>query len=93
MIKNIFIFEGWLISIFGAVSGLILGGIVCWLQQEYGLIKLSGDTLIIDTYPVVMHFVDFILVLITVLTIGFWAAWYPVRFMTKRYLKTYDEHE
>ncbi len=50
------------------------------------LLKLGGDTLIIDTYPVIMRINDFLLVLGTVLLIGFWAAWYPVRFMSKRYL-------
>lgn len=86
LIKKIFIFEGWLISIFGALSGLLLGGFVCWLQMHYGLLKLEGDTLIIDTYPVIMKLPDFFLVLGTVLLIGFGAAWYPVRYMSKRYL-------
>ncbi len=36
LIRKIFIFEGWLISIIGAVAGLILGFIICWLQQTYG---------------------------------------------------------
>lgn len=92
LIKKIFIFEGWLISIIGAIAGLLLGGFVCWLQQQYGIVKLSGDTLVIDTYPVVMQFLDFVLVLITVLAIGFGAAWYPVRYMTKRYLVNNDEN-
>ncbi len=87
LIKKIFIFEGWLISILGALSGLLLGGFVCWLQMHYGLLKLEGDTLIIDTYPVIMKLADFFLVLGTVLLIGFWAAWYPVRYMSKRYLR------
>lgn len=86
LIKKIFIFEGWMISIFGALSGLLLGAFVCWLQMHFGLIKLGGDTLIIDTYPVIMKISDVLLVLGTVLMIGFWAAWYPVRYMSKRYL-------
>jgi lipoprotein-releasing system permease protein len=87
LIRRIFIIEGWLISILGAFSGLILGGVICWVQQRYGLVGLSGDSLIIDSYPVIMKFQDFIIVLGTVLLIGFWAAWYPVRYMSKRYLK------
>lgn len=92
LIKKIFIFEGWLISILGALAGLLLGGLICWIQQKYGIVKLSGDTLVIDTYPVAMQFADFILVLITVLAIGFGAAWYPVRYMTKRYLINNNEN-
>jgi lipoprotein-releasing system permease protein len=86
LIRKIFIFEGWLISIIGAISGIILGFIVCWLQQTYGLVKLNSQSLIMDSYPVVMKIKDFIVVPGTVLIIGFWAAWYPVRFLTKKYL-------
>ena len=86
LIRKIFIFEGWLISIIGAVAGLIPGFFICWLQQTYGLIKLQSDTLIMDAYPVLMKLKDFIIVPATVLLIGYWAAWYPVRFLTKKYL-------
>jgi lipoprotein-releasing system permease protein len=86
LIRKIFIFEGWLISIIGALSGIILGFIVCWLQQRYGLVKLNSQSLIMNSYPVVMKLKDFIIVPVTVLLIGYWAAWYPVRFLTKKYL-------
>jgi lipoprotein-releasing system permease protein len=86
LIRKIFIFEGWLISIIGAISGIILGFIVCWLQQTYGLVKLNSQSLIMNSYPVVMKLKDFIVVPGTVLLIGYWAAWYPVRFLTKKYL-------
>lgn len=86
LIRKIFIFEGWLISIIGTFSGLILGFLICWLQQRYGLIKLNSESLIMQYYPVVMKLKDFIIVPFTVLLIGYWAAWYPVRFLTKKYL-------
>ena len=87
LIKKIFIFEGWLISVIGTVLGLSLGFIVCWLQQELGFVKLQGDTLIMDAYPVTMKTLDFIIVFITVLVIGYIAAWYPARYMSKKFLK------
>lgn len=86
LIRKIFIFEGWLISIIGAFSGIILGFIICWLQHRFGLIKLNSQSLIMNAYPVVMKLKDFIVVPGTVLLIGYWAAWYPVRFLTKKYL-------
>jgi lipoprotein-releasing system permease protein len=86
LIKKIFIFEGWMISIIGAFIGIILGFVICWLQQTYGIVKLQSDSLIMDSYPVVMKIKDFIIVPGTVLLIGYWAAWYPVRFLTKRFL-------
>ncbi len=92
LIRKIFIFEGWMISIIGTVAGVILGFIVCWIQQTYGIIKLNSSTLLMDSYPVVMKLKDFILIPATVMLIGFWAAWYPVRFLTKKYLRK-DEKE
>lgn len=86
LIRKIFIFEGWLISIIGIVAGIILGFAVCWMQQTYGLVKLQSESLIMDSYPVVMKLKDFIAVSGTVLLIGYWAAWYPVRFLTKKFL-------
>jgi lipoprotein-releasing system permease protein len=86
LIRKIFIFEGWLISIIGAFSGIILGFVVCWIQYRYGLVKLQSQSLIMDSYPVVMKVRDFLIVPATVLLIGYWAAWYPVRFLTKKYL-------
>jgi lipoprotein-releasing system permease protein len=86
LIRKIFIFEGWLISIIGTIAGIILGFAICWLQQTYGLVKLQSESLIMDSYPVVMKIKDFIIVPATVLLIGYWAAWYPVRFLTKNYL-------
>lgn len=87
LIQKIFIFEGWLISIIGAMAGVFLGFVICWLQQTFGLVKLQSESLIMDSYPVVMKMKDFIIVPVTVLLIGYWAAWYPVRFLTKKFLK------
>jgi len=86
LIRKIFIFEGWLISIIGAIAGIILGFIICWLQQTYGFVRLQSESLMMDAYPVVMKVKDFIIVPSTVLLIGYWAAWYPVRFLTKKFL-------
>jgi lipoprotein-releasing system permease protein len=86
LIRKIFIYEGWLISIIGAIAGIILGFIVCWLQQRFGLIRLNSESLMMRSYPVVLKLKDFIIVPFTVLLIGYWAAWYPVRYLTKKYL-------
>lgn len=87
LIRKIFIFEGWLISIIGAIAGVFLGFLVCWVQQKFGIIELNSDTLIMNAYPVVMKLKDFIVVPLTVLLIGYGAAWYPVRYLTKKYLE------
>ena len=90
LIKKTFLLEGWMISILGAIIGIILGLIICWMQQKFGLVKFSSDSLLIDAYPVKLKVIDFIVVPATVLFIGYLAAWYPVRYLTKKYLSKDD---
>lgn len=89
-IRRIFLFEGWMISGFGAVIGIIGGIVLCLLQQEFGLIQLGdvGSSFIIDAYPVHILFSDVLAVFITVVAIGFLAAWYPVRYLGKKWLSS-----
>lgn len=86
-IVRIFLFEGRMISFFGAFAGVVLGLLLCWLQQEYGLIALgSSGSFVVDAYPVSVHASDVLLIFITLLLIGFLSVWYPVRFLSKRLL-------
>lgn len=74
-IRNIFLLEGLLLASMGAGAGILLGGGICWIQEQFHLIKLGGSTFIIDYYPVKIMPLDFILVLLTVTAISFTAAW------------------
>ena len=89
IISRIFLFEGRMISFCGAVIGIVLGLLLCYLQKIYGLITLgsSGDSFVIDAYPVSVHLWDVVLVFVTVFAIGFLSVWYPVRYLSKRLLK------
>ena len=80
-ISRIFLFEGWLISAFGAIIGIGLGLLLCWLQQQYGFVSLgnSSGTFIVNAYPVSVHYTDVSLIFVTVLIVGWLAVWYPVR--------------
>ncbi len=87
LIRKIFLLEGWLISASGAVSGLVLGLLICWVQLQFELVQLQGSgTFVIDAYPVSIKITDIFAVFITVLMIGFFASWYPIRFITRRLL-------
>ena len=86
-IVRIFLFEGRMISFIGAVAGVILGLILCIVQQEYGIISLGNSgSFVVDSYPVSVHAWDVVLIFITVLVIGFISVWYPVRYLSKRLL-------
>ena len=87
-ICTIFRLEGHIISLAGALLGLVLGGVLCWIQQEYGIVRMgdSEGSFIIDTYPVSVYWTDILLVLVTVLAVGWLAIWYPVRYLSKKIL-------
>ncbi len=84
LIRQIFLLEGWMISAVGAVVGIIIGTILSFLQEKIGFIKL-GPGFIVENYPVVIQFSDILLVFFTVLVMGFFAAWYPVRYIRSDY--------
>jgi lipoprotein-releasing system permease protein len=85
LINRIFLLEGWLVSVIGAILGLVAGLVICWLQSEFELIKLQGSgTFIIDAYPVLVKPFDVILTTIGVILIGFLTAWFPVKFVTRK---------
>ena len=87
-IVRIFLFEGRMISAIGAVIGILLGLLLCGLQQQFGLVALgsSSGSFIINAYPVSVHPEDIVLIFVTVLVVGFLAVWYPVRYFAKRLL-------
>lgn len=83
---SIFMYEGRMISVFGAILGIGLGLLLCWLQQQYGIVGLgsSSGSFIVDAYPVSVHPEDIIVIFITVILVGFVAVWYPVRYFARR---------
>ena len=86
-IERIFITNGVLISLIGAVSGLILGIIAVLLQQKYGFISLgTGGNFIVDAYPVSIKAQDIILVLVTVLVESFLSV-RPIGPIARRFIR------
>jgi len=85
-IGQIFLFEGWLISVVGAFTGTFLGILVCWLQITFEIISFPHNgTFLITGYPVQIVFSDILLILTVVLLIGFFASWYPIKFISQKY--------
>ena len=87
-ITQVFLFEGRMISAIGAIVGILLGLLLCWLQQTFGIITLGSNEgfFIVDAYPVSVHPTDVLLVFATVLVVGFLSVWYPVRYFSRRFL-------
>jgi lipoprotein-releasing system permease protein len=87
-IARVFLFEGRMIAVIGAVVGILLGLLLCFLQQRFGLVAL-GDTagsFVVNAYPVSVHYMDVVAIFFTVVLVGWAAVWYPVRYLSKRLL-------
>jgi lipoprotein-releasing system permease protein len=94
LISRIFLFEGWLISIVGSIVGILLGTLISWIQDKFEILKLNASgTFVIDAYPVDLQMGDVVIVWITVLFIGFLAAMYPVKQISKKYLAAIETGE
>lgn len=87
-ITRVFLFEGRMIAVIGAVIGIGLGLLLCLLQQQYGFVRLgdSEGSFIVDAYPVSVHYTDVAIIFFTVIAVGWLAVWYPVRALSKRLL-------
>lgn len=84
LIQQLFFAEGMLINLLGAFCGMILGTLLCWIQMEFGLLRLNGG--IVDFYPIEMKWIDFLSIFSIVFFIGVIASWFPVRMLTRKYL-------
>lgn len=85
-VRSIFLFEGWMISVIGAIVGLVLGAVLCWTQMEFGWLRLhGGGSFIISAYPLKMVASDFLYVFLAISGLGFIVAYYPVKYIVKRY--------
>lgn len=86
MITDIFLTEGWLISLTGAIAGIVTGVVLCLIQQYFGIIKMNSDsgTLLIDSYPVAVEFTDVAIVLAAVALVGFLTSAVTAVAMRKR---------
>ena len=87
LISRIFTFEGWLITGMGALGGVVLGVVLCYLQQQYGIISLGGgDTAhyVVSAYPVLLRGADVLVTIAAVALIGWFSTFYTVRSTIRR---------
>lgn len=87
LIRKIFAYEGILISEIGAAAGIVLGVVLCLLQEHFGFIGLGGDSgvYIVDSYPVVLHWSDVAWTALCVIVIGILATIYPLNVIKKHH--------
>ena len=85
-ISRIFVLQGWLITLAGAVTGIVIGLILCLCQQQFGLLRLSGDpaNMIISAYPVVVEWTDILVTLALVAAVGLLTSMVTALIMRRR---------
>ena len=88
-ITHIFLFEGRIISAIGAIIGILIGLLLCWLQQRYGIVALGNaeGAFVVNAYPVSVHPEDILLIFITVMVVSWLSVWYPVRHFAKMQIR------
>lgn len=89
-IISVFKTEGNLITLTGALFGLIIGLGICLIQEKFGIITLGDGSYIIDAYPVKLVFSDILLIIFTVLFIGYTASYFPVKYLVNKLIR--DKH-
>ena len=83
-IRKVFFLEGLLIVVVGTISGLLAGLALCGLQQWTGFVSLQDS--VVEAYPVQVIWTDLVMIFIAVMAIGTFAAWVPLRSLSRRYL-------
>ena len=69
-IRRAFLAEGLLICAMAVVLGLVLGFVVCWLQQTFGIIRMGDGNFVVSAFPVSMRAVDFLATFLLVMAIS-----------------------
>lgn len=78
LVRRIFIREGFLISGIGMGAGLLLGVLICFLQQQFGWVKLAGNSFLVDAYPVEMRWTDLAGIIVSVCLVNYFIARFTV---------------
>lgn len=82
LVRSVFLWQGLFVSLFGAIIGLIIGSLLVFLQASFGLVTFGGGVYE-QPYPVDIRWDDMLLIIISVLGLGFGAAYYPVHKLLK----------
>ena len=85
LIKKVFLLEGWLISIIGALIGIFIGGAISYAQELFEIVRFPAEgNYIVSAYPIDIKLSDFIVTFFSVSSVGFLIAIYPLINLGKR---------
>ena len=78
-VRRAFRTEGMLICAVAVVAGLALGFLVCFLQQQFGIIRMGDGNFVVSAFPVAMRALDFLLTFLLVMAISSAAVIFTVQ--------------
>lgn len=85
LIRNIFLVEGALISFLGAGVGLVLGGVICYLQDRIGLVGMGMENAVVSNYPVDIRAGDFLITSVVIIAVSFLVSFRPAVLASRSY--------
>lgn len=88
-VRWVFLYEGAIIAFSGALTGLLGGLLICWVQQNFGLVSMGMQTAIVDAYPVKMQFIDFLYTALSITVITFLASYRPATIAARTDIKNF----
>ena len=78
-VMKIFMFQGTLLGFVGTMAGTALGFTLCWLQQTFDIVAIPGEIYFINSLPIDMRAIEFVIVAVASVVIAFLATLYPSR--------------
>lgn len=78
-IRNIFLYEGYIIGLIGASSGLIVGFFICYCQSKFGLVTMGSQTSLVNAYPVQLKLSDFLYTGLLMIIITYLISYFPAK--------------
>ncbi len=86
LIRRIFLFQGTLVAFAGSFTGLLLGLLISFMQQKFGLISMGMQTAIMEAYPIKIEAMDVFLTCLCIVLITFLASFQPARLASRKFL-------
>lgn len=79
LIRKIFLAEGAIVALSGAIVGIIFGVLICWLQISYGFVSMGMTTALVDAYPVKLIWQDIFFTGVIIVIITLAVSYIPAR--------------
>lgn len=78
-VRALFVRLSMLVVVYGVAAGVAVGVGIVAVQYYFEPLKMAGEQLIVDSYPVLLSWVDLTTTVLSVLGVGFLIVWFTTR--------------